>query len=107
MVVRRMLGPVAAALALVAVLAAPAGARVERSGHPARVQTALADEMLTDVNRLRRSRGLRPLRSSPRLTAAATQHSEEMARVGYFSHDSANGGSFWQRVQRYYTSKNH
>jgi uncharacterized protein YkwD len=104
--VGRKLGPVAAALAIVAVLAAPAGARVERSGHTVRSDTALATQVLTDVNTLRRSRGLRPLRISTKLSAAAQQHSQEMARLGYFSHDSAGGGAFWQRVQRYYGSRN-
>ena len=27
-----------------------------------------------------------------------------MARVGYFSHDSANGAAFWRRVERFYGS---
>ena len=104
--VAKTLGPIAAALALIAVLAAPAGARVDHSARLVRANTVLANQVLSDVNVLRRSRGLRPLRISPNLTAAATQHSQEMARVGYFSHDSANGGAFWRRVQRYYTPKN-
>ena len=102
--VGKTLAPVAATLALVAVLAGPASARVERSGHAVRTNTVLASQVLTDLNRLRRSHGLRALRFSPRLTAAATQHSEEMARLGYFSHDSANGAAFWRRLERYYGS---
>jgi uncharacterized protein YkwD len=27
-----------------------------------------------------------------------------MARLGYFSHDSADGSAFWRRVQHYYGS---
>ena len=102
--VGKRLAPVAAALALIAALAAPAGARVDRSKHTAATNAALVNQMLSDVNRLRRSHGLRPLRVSPKLSAAAAQHTQEEARVGYFSHDSADGSAFWRRVQRYYSS---
>ena len=88
-----------------AVLAAPAGAHAERSGQAVRTDAVLATQVLTDVNRLRRSRGLVSLRFSTKLAAAATQHSQEMARLGYFSHDSANGAAFWLRLERYYGSK--
>lgn len=40
---------------------------------------------------------------SPRLTAAADQHSASMAQKGYFSHDSANGGSFFKRIASFYS----
>ena len=48
------------------------------------------------------SHGLAPLRLSPALTAAADGHSAQMARLGYFSHNSANGTSFSQRIARFY-----
>src|SRR5947207_308075 len=102
--VGKTIAPVAAALALIAALAAPAGAHVDRSRQAIATNTVLASQMVSDVNRLRRSHGLRPLRVSTKLAAAATQHSQEMARMGYFSHDSANGSAFWRRVQRYYGS---
>src|SRR6478609_4459185 len=35
-------------------------------------------------------------------SAAARQHSAEMAARGYFSHDSMNGSSFDRRIARYY-----
>ena len=103
--VGKTLGPVGAALAIMAVLAAPAGAHAERSGQAVRTDAVLATQVLSDVNRLRRSRGLVSLRFSTKLAAAATQHSQEMARLGYFSHDSANGAAFWRRLERYYGSK--
>jgi uncharacterized protein YkwD len=103
--VGKTLGPVGAALALMAVLAAPAGAHAERSGQAVRTDAVLATQVLTDVNRVRRSRGLVSLRFSTKLAAAATQHSQEMARLGYFSHDSANGAAFWRRLEHYYGSK--
>ena len=38
------------------------------------------------------------------LTAAAGQHSTEMGSRGYFSHDSADGTSFWKRVEGFYAA---
>ena len=103
--VGKLLAPVAAALALTAVLAAPAGARADRPASLVRTNSVLATQVLSDVNQIRRAHGLRPLRFSTNLAAAAAQHSEETARVGYFSHDSAGGGAFWRRVERYYGSQ--
>ena len=62
------------------------------------LQTALLDQ----VNALRVGRGLSRLRLSSALTAAANAHSAEMARVGYFSHNSANGASFSSRIGQFY-----
>jgi uncharacterized protein YkwD len=58
--------------------------------------------LLRDVNALRASHGLRPLRLNAELSAAATQHSREMAADGYFAHDSLNGQSFWRRIESWY-----
>jgi uncharacterized protein YkwD len=105
--VRRIVGPAIAAILLASAVAAPAGARQARSAGPARVSTAmraLESGILVDLNRVRVQYGLAPLRSSGRLSAAASQHSREMARVGYFSHNSADGGAFWRRIERYYPS---
>ena len=57
---------------------------------------------MTDINTFRHSHGLRRLRLSQALTAAARQHSTEMAVRGYFSHSSADGSSFDRRIARYY-----
>ena len=37
------------------------------------------------------------------LRSAATFHSTEMAKVGYFGHNSANGTSFSKRIAGYYS----
>jgi uncharacterized protein YkwD len=91
------------ALALIAVglwvVASPAGATSQR---PTTALSTLEQGVLTDINALRREQGLAPLRVSSRLSAAARQHSSEMAARGYFSHDSANGSSFDRRIARYY-----
>jgi uncharacterized protein YkwD len=91
------------ALALTAfglwVVATPAGAS---SQHPATSLSSLEQGVLADINSLRRQHGLAPLRLSANLSAAARQHSSEMAARGYFSHDSANGSTFDKRIARYY-----
>jgi uncharacterized protein YkwD len=105
--VRRIVGPAIAAFLLATAVAAPAGARQARSAGPTRVATAmraLESRVLVDLNRVRAQHGLVPLRPSGRLSAAASQHSREMARVGYFSHSSADGAAFWRRIERYYPS---
>jgi uncharacterized protein YkwD len=81
------------------VVASPAGATSER---PATALSSLEQGVLADINALRRQHGLAPLRVSSSLSAAAKQHSSEMAARGYFSHDSANGSSFDRRIARYY-----
>jgi uncharacterized protein YkwD len=65
--------------------------------------SALASQLLGQINLTRARRGLRPLRLSAGLTAAANQHSGSMAAKGYFSHDSANGGSFFKRIASFYS----
>jgi len=105
--VRRIVGPAIAAILLASAVAAPAGARQARFAGPARSSTAmraLQSGILVDMNRVRVQHGLVPLRPSPKLNAAASQHSREMARVGYFSHSSADGSAFWRRIERYYSS---
>jgi uncharacterized protein YkwD len=108
--VRRIVGPAIAAILLASAVAAPAGARTERRARlagPARISTAmraLQSRVLAEMNRVRAQHGLAPLHPSSRLNAAAGQHSREMARVGYFSHNSADGAAFWRRIQRFYSS---
>jgi uncharacterized protein YkwD len=91
------------ALALTALglwtVASPAGATANR---PTSSLSALEQGVLAQINSLRQQHGLGPLRVSSRLSAAARQHSSEMAARGYFSHDSANGSSFDRRIARFY-----
>jgi uncharacterized protein YkwD len=81
------------------VVASPAGASSQR---PATSLSTLEQGVLADINALRKEHGLAPLRLSANLSAAARQHSSEMAARGYFSHSSANGSSFDRRIARYY-----
>jgi uncharacterized protein YkwD len=91
-----------AGLAVILVsLAAPSAGSADSRGTMApatQLQTALLDQ----VNALRTAHGLTRLRLSPALTAAANAHSTEMARLGYFSHNSANGASFSSRIGWFY-----
>jgi len=92
----------AALTALIVVLVAPAsGSATSTNGalsRSARMQAAL----LAHVNAVRSARGLVRLRLAPGLNAAAAVHSTQMARLGYFSHNSANGTSFSKRVASFY-----
>jgi uncharacterized protein YkwD len=54
------------------------------------------------MNGLRREHGLVPLRLSAGLAAAARDHSMEMAKRGYFHHNSASGEPFSLRIARFY-----
>jgi uncharacterized protein YkwD len=95
---RRIHACTAVLLALLAVApSASAGAARQSTA-----QRGLEAGVLTDINAFRRSHDLRPLRLSRALSAAARQHSTEMAARGYFSHSSANGSSFDRRIALYY-----
>src|SRR3954462_873041 len=86
----------AAALVVPAATAAPQHAHV--------ALTPLESGVLVDINNFRRAHNLTPLRLNTRLTLAARAHTDEMAQQGYFAHESANGSSFWKRIQGFYTS---
>jgi uncharacterized protein YkwD len=79
-----------------------------RTARPSRARSAMAileDAVVNRMNQIRRSHGLRPLRVSRPLAVAADYHSKDMARRGYFEHDSANGTAFWRRIERFYPSR--
>jgi uncharacterized protein YkwD len=63
---------------------------------------ALELDVVARINAQRTARGLRPLRISRGLTAAASYHSREMGVRGYFEHESLNGAPFWKRIERFY-----
>jgi uncharacterized protein YkwD len=96
----------------VAVLAAPAAARVGERAPTASTaratgsltsQRALETGVLQEINNLRRQHGLVALRLTSPLSAAARQHSQSMALEGYFAHESSDGTPFWKRLRRFYT----
>lgn len=91
-------------LAMVAA-AGTAGARVE-GARSISARNALEANVLVEINALRRSRGLAPLRLSAALSRAADAHSAAMAKRGFFAHESADGTAFWKRVARFYPRRN-
>lgn len=101
--------PLARLLLLLALVAVAATAAV--TAEPVAASTTarsltqsatLESAILVELNAVRRAHGLRPLRASKPLAAAAVAHSRAMALHGFFRHHSRDGSVFWKRVQRYY-----
>jgi uncharacterized protein YkwD len=79
-----------------------AAARPTAPAGKSTVLTAYASNVYSRINSLRGARGLRPLRMSRGLTAAAMYHTNQMGIRGFFEHESANGAPFWKRIERFY-----
>jgi uncharacterized protein YkwD len=79
-------------------------ARAKKARRSSRTLSALESGVLARVNAVRRSHGLRGLRLSRGLSAAAAYHSRQMVLHGFFEHESRGGASFWKRVERFYGS---
>ena len=62
-------------------------------------------DIVRRMNAIRMARGLRPLRVSRQLSAAAAYHTNQMGLRGFFEHESANGADFWKRIERFYPSR--
>jgi len=88
---------------LLCLLAVPVASSAPTSARTRSV-TALNNQILREVNRVRVQNDLQPLATSPQLAGAAADHSRSMATGGYFAHESADGTAFWQRIQRYYSA---
>ena len=83
-------------------LVAPTGAPAAPVETRAHADRALATEILRELNAFRLRHGRAPLRSSRGLATAAASHSQAMARLGFFTHESHDGSPFWKRVHRSY-----
>ena len=68
-------------------------------------RAALEAAVVREMNRVRAAHGLRPLRAAPALRSAARGHSQAMLTHGFFSHESADGTAFNERIRRYYTDR--
>ena len=82
--------------------------RTTRTARPTGVRrslSALELDIVGKINAQRTARGLRPLRVSRALTAAASSHSRQMGQLGYFEHESFNGAPFWKRIGRFYPAR--
>jgi uncharacterized protein YkwD len=93
-----------AALAAAALTAAAGAAPAAETRSLSSVKP-LEAALLAEVNALRRSKGVPPLRAAPTLAAAATAHSRAMATRGFFAHASPDGTPFWRRISRFYVSQ--
>ena len=80
-------------------------ARVKRPVGKQRLLSALELDIVSRINAQRTSRGLRALRVSRGLTAAANHHTRQMGQIGFFEHESVNGAPFWRRIQRFYPAR--
>jgi uncharacterized protein YkwD len=89
------------AIAALCLGAGVAEAAVE-SAQTMTAQNRLESRIVSELNTLRRSRGLVPLRLSPALSAAAEGHTRSMATYGFFAHESRDGRTVMQRVRPYY-----
>jgi uncharacterized protein YkwD len=69
-------------------------ATAPKSANTATIRTAV----LCLVNEQRTQRGLTPLVANAELTTAAQRHSDDMVARKYFSHTSADGRMFSQRI---------
>ena len=67
----------------------------------------LERSVLGKMNGVRRQHGLLSLRFSAGLAGAARHHSREMAKDGYFRHNSADGEAFSRRIARFYPVANY
>jgi uncharacterized protein YkwD len=83
--------------------AVPARAARPNAAHGA--LRALELDIVAQINAQRTARGLRPLRVSRGLTAAASYHSHQMGLLGFFEHESGNGAPFWRRIERFYPAR--
>ena len=78
--------------------AAGATAAPQRSEHHA----GIAQHLVEHINAVRAEHGLAPVRPAPPLRLAALAHTRAQAKRGAFTHDSADGSSFSDRIARFY-----
>jgi uncharacterized protein YkwD len=87
-------------ICIIALLLAVAGVYgVVAAPAPAHDRAAVEKAVLELINKARTSRGLHAVRIQTHLDAAAIAHSRQMLSRDYFSHNSASGASFAQRLR--------
>ena len=88
--------------------AASAQSTESRQAAPSSISAVpdLARSLLAEVNRTRRSYGLRPLAYSAQLAAAATEHSKALAAAGMFTHNwPTTGRLFASWIRGFYPAR--
>ncbi len=99
------MGRIAVLVSLAVVALLPAAAAGATQQPTERRVVTLESRLLREVNTVRRSHGLDPLRSSTRLARAALAHTHSMLTLGYLAHRSFDGTSFSARVKRFYPAR--
>jgi uncharacterized protein YkwD len=95
-----MLAAACAALAVTAPVAAAEPVCSSASEAPAEAERVMLEQAtLCLLNAQRARRGLRALRSSPKLARSARLHADDMEQRNYFSHMSLSGASFVDRIR--------
>lgn len=87
-------------MALVGALAASTASASAAPEDRVRAQPGLERAVMREMNAVRVTRGLKPLRGKTSLKRAARKHSGYLARLGRLDHDSAGGKPFWTRLVR-------
>jgi uncharacterized protein YkwD len=93
---------IAAFCALAAAVLVAASAAAAAPGSQTASRSSLESGVLVDINAFRAQHHLARLRLSAPLTAAAREHSQQMAQDGYFAHESADGSAFAKRLESFY-----
>ena len=106
LVMKRTLIIVSAIVAAGLVLATTAVAGAAPTSPSTRLVT-LDKTLLIQINALRRTHALSPLKLSKGLTLAADQHTTEMGQAGYFAHDSIDHTPFSKRIEQSYPANGH
>jgi uncharacterized protein YkwD len=90
--------------AVLVVVVAPSSGSAQSRGKTAQM-VQLQTSLLAQINAFRSAHGLVRLKISGALTRTADGHSAQMAKLGFFSHNSANGQSFSQRIAQAYPAR--
>ena len=98
---RRLAAGFIALLVVVVVCASLAAASSARGGGARKFMDGSEYQVLVGINRFRARHGLRRLRASRPLTAAADAHSRDMVRRRYYAHNTLNGRAWNRRIKRY------
>jgi uncharacterized protein YkwD len=62
------------------------------------VQVRLEEYLMAEINRVRTTKGLNPLKPNLKLQEVARRHSLDMSSLNYFSHEDLNGHSIKDRL---------
>jgi uncharacterized protein YkwD len=98
---------IVSALIILGVLLATAGVAGAAHTTSSVRLSSLDSSLLVQINTLRKTHRLSPLKLSRHLTLAADQHTTEMGAAGYFTHDSLDHTTFSDRIERSYPAAGH